>query len=82
MTHSNEQQQPTILTRYKTKVHASNRNADYGLPVTVYASSRVEAIDRAIAVGWAGPTRDARVTLLSVEQVVNPTADDRAAEDA
>lgn len=59
---------PIILTRYRVKVHASNRNSDYGVPVEVYATSRREAVDRAIEVGWAGQIRDARVTVLDIKQ--------------
>lgn len=59
---------PIILTRYRVKVHASNRNADYGVPVEVYATSRREAVDRAIDVGWAGQRRDVRVTVLDIKQ--------------
>jgi hypothetical protein len=54
--------------RYETRVHASNRHAGLGTPVTVYANTRREAVDRAIEVGWAGAVRDARVTVLSITE--------------
>lgn len=61
--------EPIVLTRYRTKVHAHNRNSDYGIPVDVFATSKREAVDRAIDLGWAGDRRDALVTVLSVEQI-------------
>ena len=62
--------EPIVMTRYECSVHASNRHAGLGIPVTVFATSKQEAVHRAIAVGWAGPIRDARVTVRKVEQVV------------
>lgn len=64
---------PVILTRYECIVHPSNLHAGYGKPVTVFADNQQQAVDRAIAVGWVGHARDARVTVRKVEQVVvNP----------
>ena len=55
--------------KYKTLVHARNRNSDYGIPVDVYAPNWQEAVNRAVDIGWSGNSRDARVTILSVEDV-------------
>lgn len=55
--------------KYKTLVHARNRNSDYGIPVDVYAPNWQEAVNRAVGIGWSGNSRDARVTVLSVEDV-------------
>lgn len=49
--------------RYFTRVHASNRHAGYGVPVEVLASTREEAVSRAISLGWSGRREDARVTI-------------------
>lgn len=57
-----------FVTRYETKVHARNRNSDYGIPVTVYATSKQDAVNKAVAVGWSGHERDARVTVMRVVQ--------------
>lgn len=72
-----------ILTRYRVKVHASNRNSDYGVPVEVYASSQPEAVVRAIDVGWSGNRRDARVTVLDIVQEchIPPAATDHGPQD-
>jgi hypothetical protein len=51
------------MARYFTRVHASNRHAGYGVPVEVLASSRGEAVVRAISLGWSGHRDDARVTI-------------------
>lgn len=58
-----------MTARYETKVHASNRNSDYGIPVTVYAENRRAAVKRAIAIGWSGYADQAQVTVLRVEEV-------------
>lgn len=78
---SNERQAPEsgrveFVTRYETKVHARNLNADYGTPVTVYATSKQDAVNKAVAVGWGGYPDDARVTIVRVTQepVVIPPA--------
>jgi hypothetical protein len=55
--------------KYYVRVHASNRNAEYGKPVTVIAQSRGEAVTRAIDLGWSGHRRDARVTFDRVEDI-------------
>lgn len=58
------------LAKYKTLVHASNLNSEYGTPVTVLAPSWQEAVNRAVDIGWGGNSRDARVMVLSVEDVL------------
>lgn len=58
------------LARYETKVHARNRNSDYGIPVTVYAKDRQAAVSRAIEIGWSGLRADARVTVIRVDDVL------------
>lgn len=71
---------PVVMTRYRTKVHARNVNSDYGIPVDVFATSKQDAVNKAVAVGWSGRPSDARVTVLSVEQVYvvpTPTEDAR-----
>lgn len=62
--------QTVIVTRYDTRVHARNRNADYGTPVVVYATSKQDAVNKAVAVGWSGYRSDARVTVDRVTQEV------------
>lgn len=64
--------QTVTVTRYETRVHARNLNADYGTPVVVYATSEQDAVNKAIAVGWGGHARDARVTVDRVTQEVIP----------
>ena len=60
--------------KYETVVHASNRHVGYGIPVTVYADSVSAAKERAIAIGWNGDPRDARVTINSVHDTApDPT---------
>lgn len=54
------------LARYECLVHAVNRHSEYGTPVSVLATSARKARERAIAVGWEGDSRDARVTVLSI----------------
>lgn len=51
------------MARYFTRVHAANLHADYGVRVEVLASSRQDAVDRAISLGWSGSPRDARVRI-------------------
>ncbi len=72
----------TIVTRYDVRVHARNLNATYGFRVSVYADSRQEAVDKAVAIGWNGHGRDARVTvdLVTQEVVAHPVVDERASE--
>ncbi|AOE44916.1 hypothetical protein SEA_TWISTER6_7 [Gordonia phage Twister6] len=55
--------------KYETIVYASNRHAGLGTPVTVYASSKRDAVNRAVAIGWSGRSEDARVKVKSVEDV-------------
>lgn len=59
------------VARYECLVHAVNRNSDYGIPVSVLASTVREARERAIAVGWGGEPRHAQVTILSIAEVVD-----------
>lgn len=66
-----------MTAEYKTKVHARNRNSDYGIPVTVYAENRQEAINKAVDIGWNGYRRDALVTVLSVQEV-KPTQEEES----
>lgn len=63
--------------RYFTKVHAINRNSDYGIPVEVIATNRHEAHRRAVAIGWSGYPEHARVTVLRVEDLP-PTTEESA----
>jgi hypothetical protein len=72
--------QTTVVTRYETRVHAKNRHAGLGIPVTVYADSKQDAVDRAIAVGWNGHVSDARVTVDKVAQEVVVLAPGRGEE--
>lgn len=64
-----------FVTRYETKVHDRGLNSDYGTPVVVYATSKPDAVDKALAVGWGGDPADARVTVVRVvqEPVVIPS---------
>lgn len=62
------------VAKYKTIVYASNRHAGLGTLVTVYASNKQGAVNRAIAIGWSGHSEDARVTVQSVDDVP-PTTD-------
>jgi hypothetical protein len=55
--------------KYHVRVHASNRDVEYGTPVEVIAASRTEAVSRAIDIGWSGYRRDARVTFIRVEDI-------------
>lgn len=55
--------------KYHVRVHASNRHAGYGTPVTVIARSRAEAVERAVEIGWNGRPRDARVTFDRIEDL-------------
>jgi hypothetical protein len=57
------------LAKYSTLVYPSNRHSGYGKPVTVYAASTQEAINRAVDIGWNGDARDARVKIQSVEDI-------------
>lgn len=60
------------LARYETIVHAANRHSGFGgggIAVSVFAASNAEAVDRAIAIGWSGNPRDARVLVRSVSDV-------------
>jgi hypothetical protein len=59
-----------MTARYHCIVHARNRHAGYGIPVVVYASTKYEAIDKAVEIGWAGRSEDARVQIDRVEEVV------------
>lgn len=68
-----------MTARYHVKVHARNRHAGLGIPVTVYADNRRQATRRAIEIGWSGEPRDAVVTVLSVDDM--PPAD-RTSEEA
>lgn len=72
--------EPTILTHYECIVHASNRHASYGHPVTVFASNVQEAINRAVAIGWHGNPRDAHVLVKKVEDVVVQQAAEEATD--
>lgn len=60
---------PERLSKYTTKVGASNLNSSYAKPVVVYAASRSEAVSRAIDIGWGGHRRDASVWILKVEDI-------------
>jgi hypothetical protein len=55
--------------KFHVRVHASNRNAEYGKPVVVVARSQSEAVSRAIDLGWTGYRRDARVTVDRIEDI-------------
>jgi hypothetical protein len=58
--------------RYHTIVHAMNRHKGYGIPVSVIASSKQEAINKAVDLGWNGRPSDARVSVESVEEFIRP----------
>jgi hypothetical protein len=57
------------VARYETIVYPMNRHKGYGTPVTVYASTKQEAINKAVTIGWGGYDRDARVSVESVTEV-------------
>ena len=57
------------LAKYSTIVYPRNRHPGYGKPVTVYATSSQDAINRAVDIGWNSRPEDARVLIKSVEDV-------------
>ena len=57
------------IAKYTTVVYPRNRHAEYGKPVVVFAGSRQEAVNRAVDIGWAGFSEDARVLIQRVEDV-------------
>lgn len=57
------------MAKYNTLVYPSNRHSGYGKPVAVYATSAQCAINRAVDIGWGGNGRDARVKIVSVEDI-------------
>lgn len=57
------------LAKFYVIVHASNRHPGYGEPLTVIAASRKDAVNRAVALGWSGNPRDARVTMNRIEDI-------------
>lgn len=57
------------LAKFEVIVHASNRNTDYGEPLTIIAATRQEAVNRAVDLGWSGRSSDARVAIRSVEDI-------------
>lgn len=57
------------LAKYNTLVYPMNRHSGYGKPVSVFASSAQEAINRAVDIGWSGRPEYARVKIVSVEDV-------------
>lgn len=58
------------MAKYDTLVYPMNRHSGYGKPVTVYATSAQGAINRAVDIGWNGRDSDARVKIVSVEDVL------------
>lgn len=63
--------------RYECRVHARNRHAGYGTPVSVLATSTQDAVNRAVAIGWSGRPKDARVTIDSVHDEPETSAIDQ-----
>jgi hypothetical protein len=61
-----EDYMPDRLARYECLVHPRNRSIDDGIPVSVLAANRREAVARAMEVGWSGRPEDGRVTVLSI----------------
>lgn len=59
-----------VVTRYECRVHASNRHAGYGTPVSVIAATRPEAVSKALDVGWSGFRGHGRVTIDKVTDEV------------
>lgn len=57
------------LAKYSTIVYPMNRHSGYGKPVTVFASSPQEAINRAVEIGWGGRDEHARVLIKAVEDI-------------
>lgn len=57
------------LARFHVIVHASNRHVGLGKPLTVIAATRRDAVHRAVALGWSGNSRDARVTIQNIEDI-------------
>lgn len=58
-----------MSAKYNTIVYPMNRHKGYGIPVVVYADTKQEAINKAVNIGWAGRSSDARVSVESVEEV-------------
>ncbi len=57
------------MAKYNTLVYPMNRHSGYGKPVAVYATSPQGAINRAVDIGWNGRDSDARVKIVSVEDI-------------
>lgn len=57
------------LAKFHLVVHASNRHAGLGRPLTIIAATRQDAVARAIALGWSGHPSDARVTIQLIEDI-------------
>lgn len=56
-------------SKYSMLIGPSNLNSDYAKPVTVYATSRSEAISRGVEIGFSGRSHDARVWIRNVEDL-------------